>query len=162
MRITLSVVSRMFRGVVGSHYSRVGLSMAKRVLIVDDNRDIRMAVRQLLEAHGQFEVCGEAANGKEAIAKANLLNPDLMVLDLSMPVMNGMEAARVLKKTKPALPIILFTLHGDLALQSAASELGIRAVVSKTEMNGLVTQAEALFKSAPRFQSQAKVSNLEN
>jgi len=137
-----------------------GLPMAKRVLIVDDNNEIRLAVRRLLEAHGQFEVCGEAADGKDAIAKADQLNPDLMVLDFSMPVMNGIEAARVLRKTKPALPIILFTLHGDLALQAAASKLGIRAVISKTEMNGLVNQAVALFKGAP--QPHTKASNPEN
>src|SRR5580658_6754650 len=115
--------------------------MGRRVLIVDDNQDIRTAVRHLLESQNRFEICGEAVDGKDAIAKAEALNPDLIVLDLSMPVMNGMEAARILSQTKPNVPIILFTLHGDLAIQAAALKLGIRAVVSKTEMSGLLSQA---------------------
>jgi DNA-binding NarL/FixJ family response regulator len=126
--------------------------------IVDDNKDIRRAVRHLFETHDNFEVCGEAVNGKDAIAKTEQLNPDLIVLDLSMPVMNGMEAARAIRERKPATPIILFTLHGDLALQSAASAIGIRAVVAKTELENLVTQVSDVLRSS----SPGKVPKLEN
>lgn len=130
----------------------------RRVLVVDDNKDIRRAVRNLLETHDHFEVCGEAVDGRDAIVKTEQLDPDLIVLDLSMPVMNGMDAARAIKKNKPATPIILFTLHGDAGIQSAAIAIGIRAVVAKTDLDDLVAQATAVFKNKP----VGKRSNLEN
>ena len=70
--------------------------MVKTVLIVDDNALIRHALRELFERESDFEVCGEAEDGQQAIAAAMCLHPDLMVLDISMPVMNGLDAARVL------------------------------------------------------------------
>ena len=81
--------------------------MAKAVLIVDDNAFIRQALCELFKQEADFEVCGEAENGNEAIEKARELRPDLIVLDLSMPVMNGIDAARVLKKLMPAVPLII-------------------------------------------------------
>ena len=71
--------------------------MAKTILIVDDNTHIRLALCELFKRESDFEVCGEAENGKQAIDKALTLHPDLIVLDLSMPVMNGLDAARVFK-----------------------------------------------------------------
>ena len=71
--------------------------MAKTVLIMDDNAFVRYALCELFKREPDFEVCGEAENGKEAIEKAWELHPDLIVLDFSMPVMNGLEAARVLR-----------------------------------------------------------------
>src|ERR1700680_2328714 len=85
--------------------------MAKTVLIVDDNRYIRQDLCEQFKRESDFEVCGEAENGKEAIAKARQLHPDLIVLDLSMPVMNGLDAARELKQLMPAVPIIMFTSY---------------------------------------------------
>ena len=75
--------------------------MAKAVLVVDDNALIRQALCELFKREADFEVCGEAENGREAIEKAQQLHPDLIVMDLSMPVMNGIEAARVLKGLMP-------------------------------------------------------------
>jgi chemotaxis response regulator CheB len=81
--------------------------MAKAVLIVDDNAYIRKVLCEIFKREADFEVCGEAENGNEAIEKARELRPDLIVLDLSMPVMNGIDAARVLKKLMPAVPLII-------------------------------------------------------
>src|SRR5713101_7284608 len=78
--------------------------MAKTILIVDDNAYIRPALCGLFKRESDFEVCGEAENGKEAIAKALELHPNLIVLDLSMPVMNGLDAARELKRLMPTVP----------------------------------------------------------
>jgi|SRR5919109_2955951 CheY-like chemotaxis protein len=85
--------------------------MAKAVLIVDDTAVIRQVPCELFTRESDFKVCGQAVNGREAIEKAQQLHPDLIVLDLSMPVMNGLEAARVLKRLMPTLPIITF--RGD-------------------------------------------------
>ena len=89
------------------------LPMAKAVLIVDDNGLIRHALCEMFKREADFEVCGEAENRKEAIEKAQELRPDLIVLDLSMPVMNGLDAARVLKRLMPTVPLIMYSALGD-------------------------------------------------
>jgi DNA-binding NarL/FixJ family response regulator len=88
---------------------------------------------KLFTREGDFDVCGEAENGREAIEKAQLLRPNLIVTDLSMPVMNGLEETRVLKKLMPAVPVIIFTAHSDLFVEKEAREAGVSAVVSKSE-----------------------------
>ena len=85
----------------------------KFILIVDDSAVIRRAIRSFLQSRPGFEVCGEAADGIEALAKAEELKPDLIVLDFSMPKMNGLEAAAALQKIMPKVPIILYTFHKD-------------------------------------------------
>jgi len=93
-------------------------------------------------------VCGEASDGREGVAKAQELKPDLVVLDLSMPVMNGLEAARVLSRQMPDLPLIMCSLHTDQILEKEASAAGIRTIVSKGEnMSELVGKAQALLES---------------
>lgn len=101
------------------------------VLVVDDSPTMRRALRTFLKAESDFEVCGEAQDGREAIEKAKQLHPDLIVTDLSMPTMNGLEAARVLKMLMPGLPVILFTAHRDSYVDKEAAAVGIKAVVSK-------------------------------
>ena len=81
--------------------------MAKTILIADDNAYVRQALCQVFKREADFEICGEAENGKEAIAKALELHPDLIVLDLSMPIMNGLDAARELKQVMPTVPLIM-------------------------------------------------------
>src|SRR3979411_741294 len=85
----------------------------RSVLVVDDNPLVRQAVCELFTREGDFDVCGEAENGRDAIEKAQLLRPNLIVTDLSMPVMNGLEETRALKKLIPAVPVIIFTSHSD-------------------------------------------------
>ncbi|HEV2715901.1 MAG TPA: response regulator [Terriglobales bacterium] len=107
--------------------------MAKAVLIVDDNAYIRKALCEIFKREADFEICGEAENGKEAIEKARELRPDLIVLDLSMPVMNGLDAARVLKKLMPAVPLIMYSAFGDEFAEQQARLIGISELVSKSE-----------------------------
>jgi DNA-binding NarL/FixJ family response regulator len=106
--------------------------MAKTILIVDDNASIRLGLCELFKSESDFEVCGEAENGKEAIAKALELHPDLIVLDLSMPVMNGLEAARQLKKLMPDVPLIMYSLFGDI-VEEQARLVGISELISKSQ-----------------------------
>jgi two-component system, chemotaxis family, chemotaxis protein CheY len=122
---------------------------AKCVLIVDDNASIRQALRGLFEGEADFEVCGEAENGKVAIEKARELHPDLIVLDLSMPVMNGFDAARVLKRVMPTVPLILYSAFGDEFAEKQARLIGVSEVVSKSEHAAvLIDKARALLNSA--------------
>ena len=116
------------------------------VLLVDDSVAIRRSVRKLFEEAG-WEVCGEAANGHEAIEKAEHLKPQVIVLDLAMPLMNGFTAGRILKQMLPAVSLILFTLHGDLLPVSDLRLAGISAVVSKGDSAlRLLKTAEDLVK----------------
>jgi two-component system chemotaxis response regulator CheY len=106
--------------------------MPKNILVVDDNASIRFLIRSLLENTG-YAVCGEAEDGADAIEKAKQLKPDLICLDLSMPRMNGAEAAPVLKRLMPAVPIILFTMHEDSVGQSLARAVGVDKVLGKPD-----------------------------
>jgi DNA-binding NarL/FixJ family response regulator len=105
--------------------------MPKRILIVDDLAQIRKLIRDLLEDETEFCVCGEATDGYDAIDKAQNLNPDLIILDVSMPRMSGIDAAPKLKKLLPQTPIILFTFHEGLMRGFDAHEIGVDAVVAK-------------------------------
>lgn len=107
--------------------------MSKSILIVDDSFVMRKALRQTLEMHNGWEVCGEAVNGREGIEKAKELKPDVIVLDLSMPVMNGLEATRELKSLLPSIPVLMFTNFDTPHVKQAALSAGVRAVVSKSE-----------------------------
>jgi DNA-binding NarL/FixJ family response regulator len=123
--------------------------MLKSILIADDNEFIRQALCHLFTSQEDFDVCGDAENGMEAIEMAQVLHPDLILLDLSMPVMNGVEAACELKRLMPMVPIIVFSEYGDVFSEREARSTGISAVVSKTEpLTMLLDKARAVFYSA--------------
>lgn len=106
--------------------------MPKSILIVDDSEIVRGIIRAFLQIRG-YTVCGEGADGFEAIEKAKLLKPDLILLDLQMPRLNGTEAAPVLKRLFPQVPIILFTMFSEAVTASWASAVGVDLVVSKPD-----------------------------
>lgn len=105
----------------------------RSVLIVDDNPLIRQALCELFTCEGDFDVCAEAGDGKDAIEKAQLFHPDLIVTDLSMPVMNGLEEARALRELMPTVPVIVFTAFISSALEKEAAASGVSAIISKSE-----------------------------
>ena len=107
--------------------------MVKSVLIAEDHALTRHALCSLFDSQEDFEVCGDAENGQEAIEMAEVLRPDLIVLDLSMPVMNGIEAAGALRQLMPETPIIVFSEYSDVFSEREAGSEGISALVSKTE-----------------------------
>ena len=124
-----------------------------RILIVDDGDAVRDIIRIFLEKEG-FQVCGEAADGVEAIEKAKSLKPDLVVLDLAMPGMNGVEAASVLTGVMPGIPIVVLTMYEEFLGSSLASANGIKAVVSKTDaLSKLVACVKTLLPSSAIAQS---------
>ncbi len=107
--------------------------MQRRILIADDNQAVRRAMRHMLEKDADYKVCGEAENGRDAVEKVRELQPDLVVVDFSMPVMNGLEVARALKRARPGIPIVLFTMFKDRFLEEEAFAAGVSVVVSKEE-----------------------------
>src|SRR5580658_1321942 len=106
--------------------------MAKTVLIAEDNPLIRKALCQLFEREEQYDLCAEACDGAQAVQLAQEHNPDLIILDLSMPGMDGLQAARKLRKLKPGIPLILFTQYAD-SYVLAMPDLPVDAVVSKDD-----------------------------
>ena len=126
---------------------KVSTNPVPTVLIVDDSDSVRIAVRALFEAEPGFSVVGEAVNGMDAIDKADQLVPDLIVLDLSMPIMNGLEAAETLKSNCPSTPIFILTAHGGPEVDRAARAAGVDAVFSKggDDMGKLIASARATF-----------------
>lgn len=107
--------------------------MLPRILIVDDSSFIRLLVRRCIEANTEWNVCGEAENGKIAVEKVIQLHPDIVILDFQMPVMNGLEAARQITKIAPNTVLLMFTMHKSEQLVQAAKAAGIRDVVSKSD-----------------------------
>ena len=106
--------------------------MLYRVFIVDDNPSVRTGIRKLLEPSG-FAICGEASDGLDAVERAPEINPDLIILDVSMPRMNGLDAARKLHDIHPHVPIILNTLHAAVIRAEPSLPEGVTDVVDKRE-----------------------------
>jgi len=102
-----------------------------QILLADDNQVILQLLRRLIESHAGWQVCGEAATGQEALAKAIELKPDLLVLDFAMPGLNGLQVAEQISRACPNLPIILHTIHDFPEMIAEAKRVGIREVVSK-------------------------------
>jgi two-component system vancomycin resistance associated response regulator VraR len=103
------------------------------LLICDDNPNIRYLLRSFVETRTPFEVCGEAIHGIDAIEKAKQLQPDLILLDLSMPVMTGAEAAVILKREVPRMKIVLFTSHMDDVSKAVGRAIGVDLMLSKSD-----------------------------
>jgi DNA-binding NarL/FixJ family response regulator len=104
-----------------------------RILIADDHPVIRKTVRQILEAHPRLEVIGEAVDGRKAIEQAERLKPDVVVLNVSMPELNGIEAAREIRTKVPESAIVILSSHADVRLIEDAKRIGARAYVAKTK-----------------------------
>ena len=124
--------------------------MSIQVLIVDHHDQIRRLVRAFFLSEFGFQICGEAVDGYEAITKAQLLKPDLIVLEVAIPGLNGVEVAPQLKKLLPKTPIILFTSHGSLLKGCDTREIGVDAVVAKQDgISALGDSIHTLFARRP-------------
>jgi len=102
-----------------------------RILLADDHVTVRQGLKLLIDAERDMEVVGEASDGNEAVQKANALNPDVVVMDISMPGLNGLAAARALKKSRPDTMIVTLTRHGDNAYLHELLRAGVSGYVLK-------------------------------
>ena len=120
--------------------------MSKIILVADDNEIVRREICRLLLRETECEVCGEAEHGLDAIEKAQQLHPNLIILDLSMPVMNGIDAARVLRLRMPTVPIIMFTSYTSTFLEEEMRSAGVTEMVSKSDVFLLTLKARILLR----------------
>jgi len=127
--------------------------MTTRILIVDDSPLVRQRLRDMLQQHSQWIVCGEAANGRDAVEKAQVTNPDVIVLDFLMPGMDGLQTAREIGKLLPSIPILMFTMHLSRQLVEEARNVGIRGAVAKSDASRIIEGVEALLRNEAYFAS---------
>jgi two-component system, NarL family, vancomycin resistance associated response regulator VraR len=130
------------------------------LLIVDDDPTIRALIRTFLETKSRFKVCGEAGDGHTAIAMVRELSPDIVLLDLVMPDLNGVQVSSVLKKLSPNIKIILFTFFTDIPGKALAAAAGVDAILSKTD--GLKGIEETLQKvSSKAIHAEPSAANAD-
>jgi DNA-binding NarL/FixJ family response regulator len=127
-----------------------------RILIADDHDIVRRGLKQLLTSHPGWQVCAEARNGREAVSLSEEHKPDIVVIDIGMPDLNGLEAARRIRKAQPKIGIIILTLHFSDQLVKEIVEAGARAYVMKADADrDLVNAVEALANHRTFFTARA-------
>ena len=121
-----------------------------RILVVDDHAVVRRGVRSLLESHEGWEVCGEATTGREAVEQSKLLRPDVVVMDLSLPELNGLEATRQILKNAPDTEVVVLTMHQSEELARDVLQAGARGFVLKADADeNLITAVDRLRQHKP-------------
>ncbi len=135
---------------------------AVRILVADDHDVVRRGVRAILEAQPGWEVCDEAATGREAVEKAQKLKPDIVILDISMPELNGLEATRQILKEVPRTEVLILTIHASEQLMHDALQAGARGYVLKCSAGSdLVAAVKSLLRHEPFLTSKASGMVLE-
>ena len=113
-----------------------------KILIADDKRHIRQELRQLIEGHEGWDVCTEAEDGVQAVNRAKQFKPDLVILDLALPELNGFEAADQISNALPGVPILMLTLYASPQVEKEAERVGVQRVISKSTAYMLVPAME--------------------
>jgi DNA-binding NarL/FixJ family response regulator len=124
--------------------------MSLRILVVDDHAVVRRGVRSLLESHDGWEVCGEATNGRDAVEQSRRLRPDVVVMDLSLPELNGLDATRQILKSAPGIEVLVLTMHHSEALARDVLQAGARGYVMKSDADeNLIAAVDSLRQHKP-------------
>jgi DNA-binding NarL/FixJ family response regulator len=121
-----------------------------RILIVDDNQLIRRGVRDILSSGTDWEVCGEASNGADALVLARDLRPDTVIVDISMPGLGGLEAARILRDEFPKINVLIMSQNDSAQLLAAAQQSGAQGCVDKSRLSSDLLPAVRLLLSEPK------------
>jgi len=132
-----------------------------RILIADDSPQLLRCIRKVIEEHPQWKVCGEASDGLEAVSQTAELTPDLVVLDLTMPNLNGFQAARAIHVAAPKLPLLLYTQHlFDNHLGQEARDAGFSGAVTKGSTDSLTAAIASLLRGETYFPNAAPALNI--
>ena len=139
--------------------------MPVRILVADDHQVVRTGLRALLESKTGWQVCAEASNGREAVEKAGQLKPDVAVLDIGMPLLNGVEATRQIRKLSPQTEILILTMHDSEQLVREVLGAGAHGYILKDDADrNLIAAVDALRRHKPYLSSRVSeaVSNAAN
>jgi DNA-binding NarL/FixJ family response regulator len=128
--------------------------MPIQILIADDSRSFRHSLHGLLEQNHDWQVCAEAVDGADAVAKAQQCKPDIVILDFFMPGMTGVEAAQVLARVFPAIPVLIVTLYITPQLVTQAKGAGVKGVAQKSDTSQVVTGIKTLLNKGTFFESK--------
>ncbi len=129
--------------------------MPLRILVADDHHVVRTGLRTLLETESGWEVCAEATNGREAVEKAKELKPDVAVLDISMPLLNGVEATRQIRKLSPKTEVLILTMHDSESLIQEVLGAGARGYILKDDADrSLIAAVKSLRQHKPYFSAR--------
>ncbi len=115
-----------------------------KILIADDSDLVRSKLADALSTHAGWSICGQAANGRRAVLQALDLRPDLILMDFSMPMLSGLQAAEEILKLMPSVPVVLYTVYDDQQMEAEAKKIGICKVISKSRSENLVAELEAI------------------
>ncbi len=127
-----------------------------RILVVDDQPNVRRAVRNLLSSRSDWEICGEAADGREAIERTKELQPEVIIMDMTMPRLNGLDATRQIRDQYPNSQVVILTFHDFPGLAQLAREAGAQGCVLKGHASEFLVQAvEKVSGSQPFFQASS-------
>ena len=122
-----------------------------RILLVDDHAIVRNGVRTILSSREDIEVCGEAENGKEAVEKAFQLKPDLIIMDITMPLLSGFDASVKIRKALPDVHILILSMHDSQTVRQACKRVGAQGYVSKTKAGEILLRAVDLLMHGETF-----------
>jgi DNA-binding NarL/FixJ family response regulator len=127
------------------HQSSILAVVPMKILIADDKLQVRRVLRRLIEGHQDWGVCAEAEEGIQAVKRAEQFRPDVIILDLALPELNGFEAAGRIAKSLPDVPILMFTLYVSPQVEKEAAKVGVQRVISKSTGYQLVPAIEEAF-----------------
>lgn len=122
-----------------------------RILVADDQDEVRRGIRSLIDSAEDLEVCGEAANGEEALEKTVSLQPDLVVLDISMPIMNGLDAAKAIRLCCPSTPILIVSVHDIGVMVDEARNIGVDGYIAKDQVGRILVEAIRAINKHQKF-----------
>jgi DNA-binding NarL/FixJ family response regulator len=133
-----------------------------RILLVDDHDVVRRGLKALLQGHSGWEICGEAATGRDAVDLAEEMQPEIAVVDLMMPDLNGLETTRLIRRASERTEVLIFTMHYNESLVHDALEAGARGYLLKSDTEKhIVTAIETLLRHQPYFSAQVSEAVLE-
>jgi DNA-binding NarL/FixJ family response regulator len=128
--------------------------MPLTILLVDDEKMVRSALQRLLSTHSDWKIVGEAIDGLDAVSKARDLKPDVVIMDVTMPEMNGLEATPAIKKANPSTEVLIFTQHDSNQIVREAQKAGASGYLLKSQAHWLAAAVEAVSQHKPFFQSK--------
>jgi DNA-binding NarL/FixJ family response regulator len=128
--------------------------MPLTILLVDDEKMVRSALQRLLSARPEWKVVGEATDGLDAVSKARDLKPDIVIMDVTMPEMNGLQATPAIKKENPSIEVLIFTQHDSDQIVREAQKAGASGYLLKSQAHWLAAAVDAISQHKPFFQSK--------